>query len=642
MNFATRPFRFCVRRSANAAGVSLLSLALLSACSSVKSAPRSVSRPDVVITDFDEDSTAWSASGDAFNRGPASGDVLRTLEIENAVGATAASSEQDGDRPQGALRSPPFIIVRDSIEFRIGGGDYEYSTCLNLLVDGKIVRSQTGWRSDFLTPSAWDVRPWAGKEARLELVDRSSGDWGHINVDHIVQTDLPERTPLAVGALYDEALRPQFHFTARQWAMTRLNPGMQQEGWINDLNGLIYCDGEYHLFAQRWAKCWLHAVSTDLVHWTELPPAFWEEEQGSGVQSGTIVVDTTNTSGLGTNGSPPMVAFWSRFDNRSQCISYSTDHGRTWTMYKDNPLFIHPERDPKVFWYAPNGHWVMMMYGDGKYHILTSDNLLRWTDQEHPLADCFECPDLFELPLDGDPARRKWVMIQGSGMYSIGSFDGTRFQEEGPRRAVDIGPNFYATQTWGNVETGDQRRVQAAWMRGGHYPDMPFNQQVSFPCVLTLRTTSDGVRLFREPVRELELLQEAPDQWAARTLRDGQTLPLEAGGSCYRIVAELTIAEHAKAVFDIRGSRVVLGRREIESGGATGTLTGDIRRVELLVDRSSIETFVNEGEISSSRCIIPSGSGISLHAEGGDVELRTVSVWPLRSAWTKEHAQQPR
>jgi sucrose-6-phosphate hydrolase SacC (GH32 family) len=127
---------------------------------------------------------------------------------------------------------------------------------------------------------------------------------------------------------------------------------MRQEGWLNDLNGLIYYRGEYHLFAQRWNKCWIHAVSTNLVHWTELEPAFCEEQLDSGVQSGTCVADTANTPGLGTDPQhPPLIAFWSRNDNRSHCISYSLDRGRTWQHYEKNPILVYPERDPKVFWH---------------------------------------------------------------------------------------------------------------------------------------------------------------------------------------------------------------------------------------------------------------------------------------------------
>jgi fructan beta-fructosidase len=241
----------------------------------------------------------WTETGTAFRLGPATDALLPRLEIENAIDNRVVSSGIENDAPTGTLTSPEFKIVRKYLSFRISGGDYEHDTCLNLLIDGKVVKSATGWRSNRLVPTSWDVSQFRGQRAIVQVVDQSSGDWGHINVDHIVQTDTPERLPVDTGPMYRESLRPQFHFTARQWTMDRLNPGQQQEGWVNDLNGLIYYDGEYHLFAQRWAKCWIHAVSRDLVHWTELEPAFWEEKPGSGDQSGTCVVDYQNTSPLG-------------------------------------------------------------------------------------------------------------------------------------------------------------------------------------------------------------------------------------------------------------------------------------------------------------------------------------------------------
>jgi len=327
----------------------------------------------------------WTATGTAFNFGPAAGELLSKLEIENARGAQVASSEINGDGPTGTLTSPQFTLARNYISFRIGGGDYERDTCVNLLINGKIVKSAVGWRSDRLVPVSWEVSRFRGQKAQVQIVDAAGGDWGHINVADIVQTDEPERLPVVTETRYQETWRPQFHFTARQWTMDRLNPGPKEEGWLNDLNGLIYYDGEYHLFAQRWWKCWLHAVSRDLVHWTELEPAFWEEQSETGDQSGTCVVDYHNTSGLSPDpANPPMVAFWSRNDNRSHCLSYSLDHGRTWTRHAKNPFLVCPERDPKVFWYAPGKHWVMMLYGNDQYHIFTSANLLDWKDEHNP------------------------------------------------------------------------------------------------------------------------------------------------------------------------------------------------------------------------------------------------------------------
>lgn len=576
----------------------------------------------------------WKATGTAFNPGPAAGAWLPKLEIENAADDRVASSEIEGDGPTGTLTSPEFTIARNYISFRIGGGDNERDTCVNLLIDGKLVKSAVGWRSDRLVPTSWNATPFKGRQARVQIVDAASGDWGHINVDQIVQTDQPERLPVTAGPLYQEALRPQFHFTARQWTMDRLNPGMQQEGWVNDLNGLIYYEGEYHLFAQRWAKCWIHAVSRDLVHWTELEPAFWEESAGTGTQSGTCVVDYKNTSGLAPDPAhPALVAFYPRWNNQDQCIAYSLDHGRNWQRYDQNPVLNHRERDPKVFWYAPSNHWVMMLYGDGQYHVLTSSNLLSWQDEHHPIKDSYECPDFFELPVDGDRSQMKWVLIQGNGNYSIGTFNGTEFKEETGRNPCDVGPNFYATQSWHNTDTGDGRRIQTAWMRGSAFPNMPFNQQISFPCELSLHHTPKGLRIFRQPIAEIAGLHRAPDTWKNRTLKSGETLPLEPSGQLYHLQAEVSIPAGARLTFNLCGIPVVLTATTLASGTAPVAVAGQINTVEILLDRGSIETFVNHGELSHTRFALPGESGLSLKAEGGAVTLHSLTVYPLNSAW---------
>ncbi|MBS1727101.1 MAG: glycoside hydrolase family 32 protein [Armatimonadetes bacterium] len=578
----------------------------------------------------------WEVTGTAFRLGSVIDPGLkRRLEIQNSGDEPVISSEIEDDGPIGTLTSPEFVIQRRSVSLRIGGGDYAGQTCVDLLVGGKVVRTATGHRSDYLMTTVWDVSKLKGEKAQIRIVDLHRGDWGHVNVSHIVQTDRPEK-PMATTPLYHETLRPQFHFTARYWNDFRLNPVEHQEGWINDLNGLIYYDGEYHMFAQRWATCWLHAVSKDLVHWTELQPAFWEESLGSGVQSGTIVVDYHNTSGLSPDPkTPPMVAFWSRFDNRSQCLCYSLDHGRTWTRYAKNPFMERPERDPKVFWYEPGKHWVMIMYGEGAYHVLTSPNLLDWTDAHHPIPDSFECPDFFELPIDGDASRKKWVLIQGSGKYSVGTFDGFQFKEETPRLACDIGPNFYATQSWANTETGDGRRIQAAWMRGSKFPNMPFSQQVSFPCQLTLHSTPDGLRIHREPIAEIAKLHDGHHDWKNVDLQSGKSLSLTKDGELFHLVAQVEIADGAKLNLNIRGNNVTLTKNELESGDAKGTTTNAVHRVEILIDRGSIETFVNHGELSSTRFALPEGEGIDLSAEGGDVKIQSLTLYRLKSIWPK-------
>jgi fructan beta-fructosidase len=591
---------------------------------------------DLVIADFESQSYgSWKSTGTAFQHGPARGERLITLEIDNATGSGVASSEIEGDAPQGTLTSPEFKIERDYIAFLIAGGDYERHACVNLLVSGKIVCSATGWNSDRLIPKSWDVRPFVGQQAQIQIVDEASGGWGHINVDHLVQTDRPAHPPVATEPLYQETHRPQFHFTARQWTMDRLHPGMRQEGWLNDLNGLIYYAGEYHLFAQRWNKCWIHAVSTNLIHWTELEPAFWEEQLDSGVQSGTCVVDTANTSGLGTNPSqPPLIAFWSRNDNRSHCISYSLDRGRTWRHYEKNPVLVYPERDPKVFWHAPTARWVMFLYGEKNreqlYHVFTSTNLLSWRDEQHPIKNSYECPDFFQLPIDGDTNRMKWVLVRGDGKYSLGEFNGVGFKEETAQFESDSGPNFYATQSWEGAPGG--RRVQAAWMLHGVYPGMPFNQQVTFPRELTLRTTPEGPRLFRQPIRELALLHAGEDQWTNRTLRANQMLPLAPSGDLFRLQAEVNLDESATLTLNVRGSKMTFTRTSMSCSDKPVPLA-TLTRFEVLIDRTSIETFANDGVASMSKCYLPTESALTLRATGGQVVIRHFKLTRLKSAW---------
>ncbi|MDB6078316.1 MAG: sacC, partial [Akkermansiaceae bacterium] len=596
---------------------------------------------DLVVGDFERGAPGWIAVGPAFGGAPVMGAAeLKKLGIENAVGVGVASSAAEGDDAQGTLTSGEIRLDRRYLTFRISGGDFERVTCLDLLVNGRVVRSQPGTGNEVLQQVTWDLQPWAGQKARLRLVDAASVKGGHLTVDQIVLTNTPGHL-LVTAPLYEEKWRPQFHFTARQWTVDRPNPGQRQEGWLNDLNGLIYYDGEYHLFAQRWNKCWIHAVSKDLVHWKELEPAFWEEKLDSGVQSGTCVVDYKNTSGLGSAGAPPLVAFWSRQDNRSQCLSYSLDKGRTWKLYDKNPVLERGERDPKVFWHEPTQRWVMVMYGDKAYHVLTSANLLEWKDEQSAIPDSFECPDLFELPVDGKKDEKKWVLVRGDGKYSLGDFDGTKFSGETPQLACDVGPNFYATQTWENTRTGDGRRVQVAWMRGGKYPDMPFNQQVSFPCELSLRTTPNGVRLFREPVKEIASLHGESFEGTALSLQPGAVSdlmpPTGANGEklqrdLLHIKAKVSIPEGGRVNFNLRGVIIGLTAKVLIAGETKTPVTGEIRSVEILLDRTSVEVFVNGGELSYTTCMLPQSDELTVKAEGQTVEVPEMKVYALKSA----------
>jgi len=235
--------------------------------------------------------------------------------------------------------------------------------------------------------------------------------------------------------------------------------------------------------------------------------------------------------------------------------------------------------------------------------------------------------------VDGERNHMKWVLIQGNGNYSIGSFDGTEFKEETGRRACDVGPNFYATQTWHNNDTGDGRRIQAAWVRSPAFPDMPFNQQVSFPCELTLHNTPNGLRIFREPISEIALLHQGQDCWTNRILRGDQVLPLEPSGRCFHIKAEVSIPEGAELTFNIRGVPVILTTKTIASGSSPAAVADRIKTVEVLVDRASIEVFVNQGEISSTRFVLPSENGLSVKAKGSSVTIHSLTVYFVGSVW---------
>ncbi len=445
----------------------------------------------------------------------------------------------------------------------------------------------------------------------------------------------------ADDGLYQEKYCPQFHFTARQWNEHKLNPGQREEGWLNDPNGLVFFRGEYHLFAQRWNKCWIHAISKDLVHWTEIEPAFWEDERfGTGVQSGGAVVDKDNSSGLATDAkTPPLVAFWAGNDNRSQCISYSLDAGRTWKKYDKNPVLVHPERDPKVFWYQPGKRWIMVLYGNGSYHFFTSQNLLAWQDQKYSIGDSFECPDMFQLPVDGDPQRLKWVLVRGNGKYSIGDFDGAKFTPQTDQLPCDLGPNFYATQSWGEIDGQPGRRVQIAWMRGGHYPDMPFNQQLTFPCDLTLRSYPEGLRLCRLPIDEIKSLYGETHSWKDTIIKPGENLLKDVAGELFDIELRADIGSAKSFGIKWRGAAVTysvenqtlncLGHKS-KVPAADGQIT-----LRILIDRTSTEVFANDGRISVSSCYLPKAQseGLELFTKGDDLKVRSLTVRELKSTW---------
>jgi levanase/fructan beta-fructosidase len=170
-------------------------------------------------------------------------------------------------------------------------------------------------------------------------------------------------------------------------------------------------------------------------------------------------------------------------------------------------------------------------------------------------------------------------------------------------------------------------------MREPSFPDMPFNQQISFPCELSLHATPIGLRIFRKPVREIALLHNGQDSWTNRSLTAGQVLPLEPSGRLFHLQAEVSIPAGARLIFNLRGVPVILTSQTVQSGNRPASVFDRVKSVEILLDRASIETFVNQGEVSSTRFVLPAENGLSLKAEGGPVTIQSLTVFPLNSAW---------
>jgi fructan beta-fructosidase len=296
---------------------------------------------ELLIEDFESgDYSAWRIEGTAFGDAPAAGALPNQMAVSGYRGAGLVNTFAGGDRSVGSAVRTGITIQRQHIAFLIGGG--RNNVGIELRVDGTVVRSAAGAESEELEWSSWNVTEFRGRTAEIRIFDDATGSWGHINVDHIIQTDTPpgrfdleyklEQYRQSADYL-QEPLRPQFHFSP-------------EINWMNDPNGLVYHDGEYHLFYQynpagiSWGHMsWGHAVSSDLTHWEHLPLAI-PEADGIMAFSGCCVVDHQNTSGFGTADTPPMVAIYTGHGHgkQAQNLAFSNDRGRTWTKYKSNPV----------------------------------------------------------------------------------------------------------------------------------------------------------------------------------------------------------------------------------------------------------------------------------------------------------------
>lgn len=359
------------------------------------------------------------------------------------------------------------------------------------------------------------------------------------------------------AALKPEFYRPQYHFSA-------------PKNWINDPNGLIYANGEYHLFYQHnpfdnvWGHMsWGHAVSKDLLHWQSLPLALTEfthpfanqSKAQTAIFSGSTVVDKGNQSGLCPAGTKEcMVAIYTgnvtagdTHLDQYQNLAYSTNQGRTWTQYAKNPVLDLPTkefRDPNVFWYAPQKKWVMATVRATEHRVAfyTSKNLKDWTALSHfgPQGDTtrvWECPALLSVPIlneAGQPTagKTKWVLFISAGhpqktylgmQYFVGDFDGTTFtvDAQNPKpvapavsNVVDYGKDYYAAIPFNDLPSQQIKPVMIGWLNDWEYanklPTTPFKGAMSLPRQIALKQTSTGLQLVQQPIGDVSKLRGNP------------------------------------------------------------------------------------------------------------------------------------
>jgi fructan beta-fructosidase len=434
------------------------------------------------------------------------------------------------------------------------------------------------------------------------------------------------------ASLYKESNRPQFHFTVKR-------------GWSNDVNGPIFYKGQYHLFWQafpfgvKWDTgfmYWGHAVSKDLIHWRELAPALMPDGLGA-VWSGTSFVDHHNDGGWGKDA---LVLVYTAFDRTShkqvQCIAYSIDNGATFHRAAGNPVLdsnrevgSNDTRDPKVFWYEPGKRWVMVLFEKDGMSFFNSTDLKTWTRRSHHKG-FHECPDFFELPIDGDNNRKKWILHGGSSSYEIGTFDGETFTAESPVLHYAEGKNLrgddvlYAAESFGDMP--DHRRIQMAWGRI-QLEGMPFTQMILFPTEFKLKTTKDGLRMQAAPIAEIAQLRTKARTWSTLTVADANQKLGSTGSGPLDIKLQASIESGDGLVIRYDGNDLTtIASEDLENGRG---------QVEVLIDKGVAEVFVDGGARYITREIALSngGHGLELSVKQKGSVINHLEIYEMKSMW---------
>ncbi|WP_121811661.1 glycoside hydrolase family 32 protein [Mucilaginibacter kameinonensis] len=474
--------------------------------------------------------------------------------------------------------------------------------------------------------------------------------------------------------------RPTYHFTP-------------QNNWTNDPNGLIFLNGEFNLYYQhnpfenKWGHMsWGHATSKDLISWKHLPVAIPEvvtKDTTTWIYSGSAVLDKNNTSGFGVNGKPPLVAIFTadqpKQKKESQFIAYSNDGGLSYKQYAKNPVIdlnMHDFRDPNVFWHEESKQWVMTvsMVDEHMVRFYGSKNLKDWTK----LSDFgpagftkngWECPSILPLVVDGNPANIKWVLFVSLGgehgpliQYFVGDFDGTTFKNINDNSKIlktDYGDAFYAAIAWRDAP--QNKKILLGWLQNGRQETYPWKGQMSIPHDLSLKTTSEGLVLNQLPsvfvTKALPKYAKGKPVEKRNASIGNSGLKLPGDGNAYWIDAEFDIKNAKKVGFNVvekagTDKKVVVGydaeKRQlfVDCTGseknnkspenlvqtAPMSITGGIVKIKVLVDRSSLEVFGNDGEKVISTMIYPDkeATGLSAFADG-EAAIKNLKLWNLNN-----------
>lgn len=486
-----------------------------------------------------------------------------------------------------------------------------------------------------------------------------------------------------------EKYRPQIHFTP-------------EAKWMNDPNGMVYYDGEYHLFYQYYPDStvwgpmhWGHAISTDLVKWEHLPIAIYPDSLGW-IFSGSAVIDWKNTTKLGKNGEPAMIAIYTyhnaemekagRNDFQYQGLAYSNDKGRTWAKYDKNPVLPNPGirdfRDPKVSWSDQFNKWIMILAVVDHVDIYSSDDLLSWKkESEFGLElgahrGVWECPDLFPMKVSATN-EKKWVMLVsinpgapngGSGtQYFVGDFDGHTFKtDQTLTKWIDYGKDNYAGVTWSDVPKNDGRRLFIGWMNNWQYardiPTSTWRGAATLPRSLELVKVGSNFLLASHPLKKLEKLVINRKSVGAKKvegeliLETDANLPIELSVQIdvskstsrnFGVMLSNSKDEHIKIGYDKNMNAFYIDNTKngFQSPNndfavisyAPWKLKSNKINLRLFIDASSVELFSAGDKIVMTNQFFPQKpySQISVYSQDGNVELVSAKINNLRSIWKK-------